>query len=48
MYQAVDTNQNPCSTDAILERVNPVRIIFTLLDAHHNIVACGLRLSSDE
>ena len=48
MYQAVDANQNPCSTDAILERVNPVRIFFAPLDVHHNIVACGLRLSSAE
>ena len=48
MYQAVDTNQNPCSTDAILEPVNPVRIFFAPLDEHQHIVACGLRLSSDE
>ena len=46
MYQAINANQNPRSTGAILKVADPISILVCLLNANLLIVACGLRLSA--
>ena len=43
--QAVDTNQDTCSSSSISQRVKPLAILVRLLYAHEAIVAQGLHTS---
>ena len=46
VYQAINANQNPRSSDTIFKSVDPVSILVCRLDARLLIKACGLRLNA--
>ena len=45
IYQAINANQNPCSSDTIFKAVDPVSIFVCFLNANLASVSYGLRFS---
>ena len=47
MYQAINSDLNPCPANAISESVDPVAVLLGLLNTHRAIVAPRLQTSME-